>query len=452
MNGFDTLNIGAIAGLEGKALAGVNGQSKRFVVERYLEKMTQLASMPNTKDPGLTGASRFPVSIVCVFNDLAVRQNCLDRSIEKYRGEAPDTEYIPINNMNGEFPTAGAALNYGASLAKHDYLVFVHQDVYLHSLAALEEAAGILASGIGFGLLGAIGVDSEGELVGRIRDRIMLMGRPPKLNSATVVASIDEVLFLVSRDLVQREPLIDTAEFAWHAYAVEYGLRVKSLGLQVGVADIPLTHNSLTTNLARLDVAHAAIAFRYPSALPLPTTCGDITVPIKVEDSGRRLFSAQRWRYRWLRESISAHLARRTIGGGRFVLSDIRQDIDHVLSAVQSPPLVVINLDHYPTFRDEVPSPLVLNRIDNRIAFTSMAMKGLIGTVKAMKPGQSALITNLGLTDFKTLAPHLINKDGLFGYDLATHYWIILGPALKVIPQQWLKPKAIPLGIAKLHL
>ena len=81
-----------------------------------------------------------PVSIICVFNDPDVRSRNLDRSIEDHRDEAT-VEYLPIDNVDGSFATAGAALNHGASLAEHDYLAFVHQDVYLHSLRALEAAA-----------------------------------------------------------------------------------------------------------------------------------------------------------------------------------------------------------------------------------------------------------------------------------------------------------------------
>ena len=91
--------------------------------------------------PDLERLSRWPpaasVSIICVFNDPEVRRGCLDRSIAEHRDEAA-VEYLPIDNVDGSFATAGAALNHGASLASHDYLVFVHQDVYLHSLAALE--------------------------------------------------------------------------------------------------------------------------------------------------------------------------------------------------------------------------------------------------------------------------------------------------------------------------
>ncbi len=243
---------------------------------------------------------REPVSVVCVFSDAEVRRRCLDRSIEDHRREA-EVEYLPIDNTDGSFPTAGAALNHGAALARNDYIVFVHQDVYLHSLRRLEYAAGMLADDPGIGVLGAAGITAGGECVGRIRDRVILLGRPASRPSE--VDSLDELLFMVPRSLIAREPLSEAPELAWHAYAVEYGLRARSLGLRVCTLDLPLTHNSLTTNLDRLDVAYAAVAAHHPRALPVRS---NLRMDRRAGTCGGGALAAHRWRYRWLRESLAA--------------------------------------------------------------------------------------------------------------------------------------------------
>src|SRR4051812_47755222 len=98
-------------------------------------------------------------SIICVFNDASVRERCLDGSIERHRSEVEDLDYILVDNRDGAFVSAGSALNTGASRARHDCLVFVQQDVVLHSLTALERAAAILDADPGIGLVGAIGVE-----------------------------------------------------------------------------------------------------------------------------------------------------------------------------------------------------------------------------------------------------------------------------------------------------
>ena len=212
---------------------------------------------------------REPVSLICVFSDATVRERCLDRSLEEHRNEGA-VEYLPVDNTEGAFATAGEALNHGASLATNEWIAFVHQDVYLHSIRALEQAAGALADDPGIGVIGAAGITAGGEPVGRIRDRVILAGTPAVRPSD--VDSVDEVLFMTSRSLLERMPLSEAPELAWHAYAVELGLRAASRDLRVCALDIPLTHNSLNVNVDRLDAAYAHLAALYPGAMPLRAT------------------------------------------------------------------------------------------------------------------------------------------------------------------------------------
>ena len=384
---------------------------------------------------------RLPVSVICVFNDPDVRRGCLDRSIADHRGEA-EVEYLPIDNVDGAFATAGEALNHGASLARHEHLVFVHQDVYLHSLAALEVAAGALADDPGIGLLGAIGVDASGELVGRIRDRVSLLGEPPDRPSEVV--SLDEVLFMAPRDLVLREPLSEAAELAWHAYAIEYGLRVTSLGLRVCATDIPLTHNSATANLERLDVAYQAVAAEYPEDMPLRASCGTVDAPSRLR-RGTKILQPHRWRYRWLRESVVVHAARRIAGGGRCVLGDIRLDIDDVLASDHGAPLRVLNLERGTGFSDGRPLDLV--RDGRPISLASYPMPKLIDIVSGLAPGTSMLVTDLHIADLKALAPHLPRGPRVLGFRREIGLWILLGAAAEARPREWRSPKARPLGM-----
>ena len=120
-------------------------------------------------------------------------------------------DYVPVSNCDGVFASAGAALNHGAAQCRHDYIVFAHQDVYLHSLAALEEAAGILAEDESIGLLGAVGVTSDGRFFGRVRDRVLLLGDPA--SQPTPVDCVDEALFIIPWRLLEREPLTEHQDF-----------------------------------------------------------------------------------------------------------------------------------------------------------------------------------------------------------------------------------------------
>jgi Glycosyltransferase like family len=388
-------------------------------------------------------ARRAPVSIICVYNDPETRRGCLDCSIEEHRDEGT-FEYLPIDNVGGSYATAAAALNRGASLASHDCLVFVHQDVYLHSLRALGEAAAVLADDKGIGLLGATGVGPAGETIGRIRDRVVVHGRPAR--QPTDVDSLDEVLFMVPRRLFQREPLSDAPELAWHAYAIEYGLRARSLGLRVCAVDIPLTHNSLTVNLDGLHRAYAAVASKYPDALPVRASCGTITAPSHVRP-GARLLQSHRWRYRWLRESVAAHSARRAVRGGRSVLADIRFDIDEVLSAQRDSPLLVVNIEHEHGFTDEGPGPLRLMRRGRPILLTFRRARELADMIAACSSATSLLLTDLRVADLRSLTPSLPPVPRLLGFRREVGHWMLLGPAAEAAPLRWRQPDSTPLGM-----
>jgi hypothetical protein len=390
------------------------------------------------------GARREAVSIICAFNDSQVRRRCLDASIEALRHEATNVEYLPVDNTNGAFATAGAALNHGASLATNDCLVFVHQDVYLHSLRTLEEAAGMLAEDGTVGLLGATGVLPDGRNVGRIRDRVVLLGEPAR--TPTDVDSLDEVLFMAPRELIQREPLSEEPDLAWHAYAIEYGLRLRRLGLRVCALDLSLTHNSLTVNLDKLDVAYAAIAAKYPDTVPVQASCGVVAPPTR-QRPGARLLRPHRWRYGWLKESMTAHAARRAAGGGLCVLGDIRRDIDDVISRMSNRPLLVVNLDRESGFEDDGAQPLALERRGHPIGLVSRPMDALADVIASWRPGSAMLITNLEVADLRRLAPRLPRGPRVIGLHDDVGCWVLLGVEPAGIPAQWRAPRARPLGL-----
>jgi hypothetical protein len=311
-------------------------------------------------------------------------------------------------------------------------------------VAALQAAAGVLAADKGIGLLGATGVTASGELVGRIRDRATLTGEPAP--QPRDVDSLDEVLFMVPRRLLRSHPLSEAPELGWHAYAVEYGLRIRSLGLRVCALGLPLTHNSPTVNNDRLEVAYRAVASAHPEALPVRTTCGVVAAPPGVRP-GAGLLRSQRWRYRWLRESAALHAARRVVGGGRCVVGDIRFEIDEVLAADPGSPLSVANLDHEPGPASTRPGPVELERRGRPVRFASWTLPELIGKLVAQPAGRSMLLTNLRVGDLRAISPHLPPGPRLLGYRREIGFWLLLGAAAGARPPEWRSPKARPLGM-----
>lgn len=377
------------------------------------------------------------ISIICVFNDPAVRARCLDRSVRDL-GAGKAIEYLPIDNTHGQYASAGGALNAGARLAAGGLLVFAHQDVFLHSRDALERAARVAAADPSIGVLGAIGVDREGRLRGRVRDRVLLLGEPAA--GPVDVDCVDELLFAVPRELHRREPLSERPELAWHAYAVEYGIRVRAHGRRVCAMDLGVTHNSLTVNVERLDVAYLAIAHAYPGALPLHTPGGRLTGRPPRRSA---LVARHGWRRRWLAESLRVRPGARTIGGFPPVLSDIRMDIDHVL-AMTAAPLVVLNLDGDGRADVIGAAPLQLERGGKHLEVASVGVAELTERIAARDPAADVLLTNLTRADLSALAPRLARQPRRLGFRHETGFWLLSGPVAATLPARWRRPDALP--------
>lgn len=379
------------------------------------------------------------VSVVSVVNNLDVRRECLDSSI----AGREEIEFIPIDNTNGGFATAGAALNHGARQARHDVIVFVHQDVYLHSVDRLLEAAASMAGDSRWGMLGAVGITSDGRYFGRMRDRVELLGQSAP--DPVEVDSLDEVLFMLPRNLVLERPISEHPELAWHAYAVEYGIRVRERGLQVGAVDLAITHNSMTTNLAQLDVAHRRVATMHLEAIPLRTTCG--TIGGEVKDRLRNLpwIGRHGWRFRWLRESLLVARARQhlNIPG---VIGDIRSDVD-LLQVGEGRVLHVINIDDG-SFSPFQSGTLRLTRRSREVRFGAVSSEQeLVAALRRVPAGDSALVTQLSVEHLRSLSA-LLDQSGVPTL-LGVHdgmLWLVTGPAATRLPSVWQQPRAVPFG------
>lgn len=392
------------------------------------------------------GEVRTPVSIVCVYNDPAVLESCLAASIKAGPGASRQTELIPVDNVSGAFASAGAALNHGARMARNEVVVFVHQDVYLHSLPALEAAAATLLADPSLGVLGAVGVDHRGEVVGAVRDRVVPLGRSTSV--PVDVDSLDEVLFMVTRSQVLREPLSESPDLAWHAYAVEYCLRMRASGRRAAAVDIPLTHNSMTTNLARLDVAHRSVGHTYAGLVPIRTTCGIVAGEHGAGTASWTVRRARSARTFW-GESVRARRVRRSLRGvpqdrgharGRqVVLADIRLLVDDVARLAGSSSIRVVD----PTRDGTVGEADGLER--NGIAFSAATLRwpGVVAAVAATAPSELLLVSGLRPEE---IAPLAATATGPYLVGLArdTGLWLLLGADPAALAPLWSRPRNRP--------
>lgn len=383
---------------------------------------------------------REPVSIICVSNNREVLESCLEKSVKDGLAQAPDTELIVMENSTQRYPTAGAALNEGVSQARHKVCVMVHQDVYLHSLPKLEEAASRLLQDPQLGFAGAIGIEPSGKLQGQIRDRLLLTGDP--ISGVQDVDSLDEVLVMATRQQLLREPLSQDSELAWHAYAVEYGARQRRAGRRVVATDIPLTHNSLTINLARLSEAHAHVSGLYPEFATITTTCGVVGAP-----EARRLpgfLESRRWRWRWLRNSLMLRRSGALNQGEDVLLSDVRFSIDAVLDASGTDHLLVLNVSDAQGQAD-YGTAVQLPRLGRNLTYLAID-RGELGAVAEIEESASVLLTNLNPQDIAKLRTSMAGKPQRQGHDMAIGHWLLAGPAAGTMPEAFNRAPVKPLA------
>jgi hypothetical protein len=271
-----------------------------------------------------------------------------------------------------------------------------------------------------------------------MRDRVVLIGESAP--TPREVDSLDEVLFVLPREQVRREPLAERPSLAWHAYAVEYGMRLRRAGGHVGAMDLLVTHNSLTTNLARLDEAHRSLATEYPDLLPVHTTCGVVAAGLQ-RPPRRKRFARHRWRVRWMRDSLRAARATRASGTRDVVLSDIRLDIDDLLSACAPSSVHVANLDRGP-FTGRVADRLTIRRHDALLDVEAVTMSGLSALIAGRPPSRSLLCTNLDIDDLQALAPLIQAEPTLVGVHGDAGCWLLIGPASNARVEMWTSVRA----------
>ncbi len=159
-------------------------------------------------------------SVICVYNDENKFNSMLKASLSRQSGG--DYELIALDCAEYKFGSASQALNYGASLAKGDFLVFAHQDISLMTDDFFLRL-GELCAGYRFGMAGVAGI----SLLTRNIYSSVLQGRNQEIAGTEngivrAVDTLDECLLIV-----QRQTFTGFADYGntWHLYGVEYCLR-----------------------------------------------------------------------------------------------------------------------------------------------------------------------------------------------------------------------------------
>lgn len=178
-------------------------------------------------------------SIICVYNNSELLNKMLVESIKKQKFK--DYELLLIDNQKKKYLSASAALNYGASISKGDFLVFVHQDVELISPDYLSLLSSLCKKN-NFGIAGVAGMDIKTRKV----FSCVFQGynkeiAGTKIDSIKQIDSVDECLMVIpQKSFIGFENLGSV----WHLYGPAYSLLAKSKQQDVILPPLPTYHLS----------------------------------------------------------------------------------------------------------------------------------------------------------------------------------------------------------------
>lgn len=212
--------------------------------------------------------------VICVSDPRILARNALASPC--LAGRAGDPMFL----MHG-CGSAADGFNAALLLARSEWLVFLHQDVFLPEgwdaqfLVELERAEKRFPR---LAVVGPYGVrtlaDGTPLRAGKVRDRGRWLDEPAELPCA--VQSLDELLFAVRRDSgLQLDPRL-----GFDLYATDLALSARARGLQAAVVEAPCHHNSgwmpdavPEAVVRRFSAAAAVFAGKWRNELPIHTPC-----------------------------------------------------------------------------------------------------------------------------------------------------------------------------------
>jgi Glycosyltransferase like family len=258
-------------------------------MQRYLARNRSV-----TRSIPLTDEIAFSF-VVCVSNGTVLKRNLLASAC---LGPSSRHEVILIKNC----PNAAAGLNFGIEKAESEWVVCVHQDVYLPKGWDRCLARQLRDAERRFGQVGVAGVYGVGEVesprsprsplaaarIGWVVDRMRVLRDGPDLPAR--VATLDELLLVVRRDTTMRfDPGL-----GFHLYGADICMQAHERGLAVVALEALCHHNSASVGLPDAFFASAeAFARKWRHRLPVATPCVIIDRQGRVQPLGNTTYEAE---------------------------------------------------------------------------------------------------------------------------------------------------------------
>jgi hypothetical protein len=198
------------------------------------------------------------ISVICVYNDSNIVQTCLLESLSE---QETGCETIIIDNAQNRFKSAAAALNWGATRASGEYIMFVHQDVVLPSKAFFDGLEALLDSLPNLGVAGIAGINGRGgPFLQRLKNKInhrpqqrfrnVITQGPQRdswgtpITAPERVQTLDECLVIIPKKVWRMMQFDEAVCDGWHLYAADYCLSIAAQGFGVYVIPKSVHHLS----------------------------------------------------------------------------------------------------------------------------------------------------------------------------------------------------------------
>jgi hypothetical protein len=179
------------------------------------------------------------ISIITIYNNKKILEEYLLKSLAK---QTVNYELVAIDNTdNKRFQDATKALNYGASFAKGEYLMFIHQDVALLGDSFLEKFEKMLRRIDDIGIGGVAGMTQKGRSYLFLKNDGALSGFP--FLNPVKVQTLDEMLLVIPRHVFNIIHF-DYNLPGWHCYGADYCLEVEKFNLCTYVLPFFVHHGS----------------------------------------------------------------------------------------------------------------------------------------------------------------------------------------------------------------
>jgi Glycosyltransferase like family len=220
-----------------------------------------------------------PLSFVACVSDSSILEANLHSS--PCLNDGSEHQVLVVKNC----PSAADGLNIGIARAKTDWVVFIHQDMWLPARWDRSVVEQLHEAERRIGPIGVAGVYGVGEVIARrdqsqplaaerigwVVDRGRMLSDGPELPAR--VATLDELLLIVRRDAGLR---FDTT-LGFHLYGADICLQAREQGLAVVALAALCHHNSRSIGLPEAFFASARVfARKWSHRLPVATPCAII--------------------------------------------------------------------------------------------------------------------------------------------------------------------------------